>query len=156
MEGIILLSLQKNQWKESHQTGFCVIVIALERLLRYVFLPLSHAGISSTGAGRKQQRQPFSWHPLPGPARGPLQGPQRSQLCGPLALACEDERELCVSGSCLSGYPVSQKRLGRNESEHIHMQGQGIQDYFGPNNTSGGGGLHREEPGLGIFGPPRP
>lgn len=31
-------------------------------------------------------------------------------------------------------------------------QGQGIQDYFGPNVLSGDGGLHREEPGLGIFG----
>lgn len=54
---------------------------------------------------------------------------------------------------CLFTQPPREAREKR-EWAHSYAggQGQGIQDYFGPNKTSGDGGLHREEPGLGIFG----
>lgn len=54
---------------------------------------------------------------------------------------------------CLVTQPPGEAR-GKRERAHSYAggQGQGIQDYFGPNVLSGDGGLHREEPGLGIFG----
>lgn len=54
---------------------------------------------------------------------------------------------------CLVTQPPGEAR-GKREWAHSYAggQGQGIQDYFGPNVLSGDGDLRREEPGLGIFG----
>lgn len=60
----------------------------------------------------------------------------------------------CVSGSCLSGHLPKEAWEKRVAHPYAGGQAQDIQDFFGSNNVLGWG-LHREEPELGVFGPPR-